>query len=33
VERDRLIAELAPRLDRIAASIEAIRAEIMRPVP
>jgi DNA-binding PadR family transcriptional regulator len=33
VERDRLIAELAPRLDRIAASIEAIRVEIMRPVP
>jgi PadR family transcriptional regulator, regulatory protein PadR len=33
VERDRLIAELAPRLGRIAASIEAIRAEIMRPVP
>jgi DNA-binding PadR family transcriptional regulator len=33
VERDRLIAELAPRLDRIAASIDAIRAEIMRPVP
>ena len=33
VERDRLIAELAPRLERIAASIEAIRAEIMRPLP
>jgi DNA-binding PadR family transcriptional regulator len=27
-ERDRLASELAPRLDRIAASIEAIRAEL-----
>ena len=29
-ERDRLAAELQPRLDRIAASIDAIRAEILR---
>jgi PadR family transcriptional regulator PadR len=29
VERDRLAAELGPRLDRIAASIEAIRREVL----
>ncbi len=28
-ERDRLAAELGPRLDRIAASIEAIRSELL----
>jgi PadR family transcriptional regulator PadR len=28
VERDRLLAELGPRLDRISRSIEAIRAEV-----
>jgi PadR family transcriptional regulator len=28
-ERDRLAAELAPRLDRIARSIESIRAEVL----
>lgn len=32
-ERDRLEAELAPRLDRIAASIDAIRAEVARRAP
>jgi PadR family transcriptional regulator, regulatory protein PadR len=30
-ERDRLTAELAPRLDRIAASIDRIRREILAP--